>query len=71
MDICKTVGSNIRRYRMAAGISQEELAARMGFDQGYVSKLEAGHRNPTLKTIECAALALSVSWSELFAQGGK
>lgn len=67
MDIRKTVGANIRRHRLEAAISQEELAARMGVDQGYVSKLEAGQRNPTITTIESAAAALNVDASKLFA----
>ena len=61
MDIRRVVGENVRRYRVAAGLSQEELAARMGVDQGYVSNLEMGRRNPTVVTVWHAAMALSVS----------
>lgn len=71
MDIRKTVGLNIRKHRMAAGISQEELAARMNVDQGYVSKLEAGQRNPTITTIEGAASALGITTDKLFVQHGQ
>lgn len=52
---------------MEAGISQEELAARMGVDQGYVSKLEAGQRNPTITTVYNAATALGIETNLLFA----
>ena len=65
MDVRKIVGENVRRLRSAAGISQEELATRMGVDQGYVSSLEAGKRNPTVLTLWHAALALNVE-PELF-----
>lgn len=47
-------------------VSQEDLAARMGVDQGYVSKLEAGARNPTIVTMWHVAQALDVKPSDLF-----
>lgn len=65
MDIRRIVGRNIRTYRLRAGISQEELAGRMGVEQGYVSRLEAGSRNPTVSTIAEAANALGVSAADL------
>ena len=66
MDIQKLVGSNIQRLRLAAKISQEELAARMGVDQAYVSRLEAGEKNPTVTTLQAAASALEVEARDLF-----
>jgi transcriptional regulator with XRE-family HTH domain len=65
MDIRRILGANVRRLRIAAGMSQEELAVRMGVDQGYVSSLEAGHRNPTIVTVWHAALALKTSPARL------
>jgi transcriptional regulator with XRE-family HTH domain len=67
MDIRRILGENVRRHRMAAGLSQEELAARIGVDQGYVSKLEIGLRNPTVVTIWHVAKALSVEPNALLA----
>jgi transcriptional regulator with XRE-family HTH domain len=66
MDIRWVVGENVRRCREAAGISQEELAARMGVEQGYVSRLERGGKNPTIVTIWHAAEALGVPPAVLF-----
>ncbi|MDR3451013.1 MAG: helix-turn-helix transcriptional regulator [Alphaproteobacteria bacterium] len=66
MDIQKLIGLNVRRHRMAAKISQEELAARMDADQAYISRLEAGHKNPTATTIEQIANALSIEAKMLF-----
>jgi transcriptional regulator with XRE-family HTH domain len=66
MDIRGLVGSNVRRCREAAGLSQEDLAARMGVDQAYVSRLEAGQRNPTIVTVWHVAKALGVEPSDLF-----
>jgi len=65
MDIRRVVGKNVRRYRIEAELSQEELAAGMG-EQGYVSRLEAGKRNPTIVTIWDAAEALGVCPAALF-----
>ncbi|MBN8959250.1 MAG: helix-turn-helix transcriptional regulator [Rhizobiales bacterium] len=39
MDVRQLVGLNTRRLRIAAGLSQEELAARIGVSQAYVSGL--------------------------------
>jgi transcriptional regulator with XRE-family HTH domain len=50
-DVRAMVGLNIRRLRIAAGLTQAELAERMGVDRGYVSGLELGQRNPTVVTL--------------------
>ena len=48
-------GAVIRRLRVSAGISQEELAARAGLHRTYVSILERGKKSATLDVV--AALA--------------
>ena len=48
MDIRRVVGRNVRRCRIEAKISQKDLAAGMGVEQGYVSRLEAGSAIPRL-----------------------
>lgn len=65
MDVRKIVGLNIRKIRLEAGLSQEELAARMGVEQFYISGLEAGRRNATLVTLWKAAIALGVEAPQL------
>ncbi len=55
----------MRRIRVAAGLSQDEVAVRMGVEQTYVGGLERGVRNPTLTTIDRAAAALNVKITEL------
>ena len=66
MDIQKILGLNIRKHRVAANLSQEELAARMNMDQGYISKLEAGQKNPTVSTVQQIALAMNTPIEKLF-----
>lgn len=59
------LGKNIKAQRVAAGLSQEELAGRMDVDQAYVSRLEKGELNPTLLTIWDAAEALGTNAEKL------
>jgi transcriptional regulator with XRE-family HTH domain len=65
-DVRRLVGSNVRRLRTAAGLSQAELSARMGVDRAYVSGLEKGERNPTIITLWHTAKALGVKVRALF-----
>ena len=51
------------------GISQETLAERADLHRTYISDLERGQRNPSLKTILRLAHALEVSISTLFPAG--
>jgi len=60
-DARKLVGQNVRMLRLAAKISQAELAARMGVDRAYVSGLELGNRNPTVVTLWHIAKALGIA----------
>jgi transcriptional regulator with XRE-family HTH domain len=59
-DVRRMVGRNVRRLRIAAKLSQAELAERMGVDRAYVSGLELGQRNPTIVTLWHITKALKV-----------
>ena len=65
-DVRRVVGRNVKRLRIAAGLSQAELAARMGVDRAYVSGLELGQRNPTIVTLWHIAEALGVKLRSFF-----
>ena len=58
MDWCKVVGENVRRLRLAKGMSQEELSFVSGLHRTYVSGVERGKRNPTVVVIAQLAEAL-------------
>jgi ribosome-binding protein aMBF1 (putative translation factor) len=60
------VERNVRRLRIAAGLSQAELAERMGVDRAYVSGLELRQRNPTVITLWHVGKALGVKLRLLF-----
>jgi uncharacterized protein len=47
----ETAGALLRRARVAAGLSQAELAARAGVTQSVISAYESGHRQPALRTL--------------------
>jgi transcriptional regulator with XRE-family HTH domain len=64
-DVRRLVGDNVRRLRIAAGLSQAELAERMGVDRAYVSGLEQGARNPTIITLWHIAKALGAKLQDL------
>lgn len=67
-DVRRILGSNVRRLRKAAGLSQAELANRMGVDRAYVSGLELGERNPTIVTLWHLGQALKIDLGEFFSQ---
>lgn len=50
----------IRRYRDAAGLSQQELADRVGISKSYISSLELGYRAPSLNLLVKIAQTLEV-----------
>ncbi|MCL5780435.1 MAG: helix-turn-helix transcriptional regulator [Firmicutes bacterium] len=55
----------LKQLREAAGLSQAELAAKVGVTQGFISHIEIGVRNPTLKLTKALARALGVKPSAL------
>jgi transcriptional regulator with XRE-family HTH domain len=65
MDMRKLVGRNFARLRREKGLTQEDLEARSGFSQQYLSGLERGKRNPSIVTLYEIAQALGVSHIEL------
>jgi transcriptional regulator with XRE-family HTH domain len=60
------VARNIRRLRVAQGLSQEVLAVDAEIDRTYVSRLERGLENPSVAVLERLAEALSANIEELF-----
>lgn len=62
----KKFGNAVRTARVAAELTQEELADRSGLDRSYIGGVERGERNPTLMAIDKIAGGLGVSVANLF-----
>ena len=66
MTLEKIFGKNVRYWRKKRGLSQEEFAGRAQLHPTYVSGVETGYRNPTVKVVGRIAHALGVEPAELF-----
>lgn len=55
------IGRNVRRFRVAKGLTQEELSALCDFDQRYISQVETGQRNLTVLSLYELAQALDTT----------
>jgi transcriptional regulator with XRE-family HTH domain len=66
VNITRHVGCAVRTHRVRLKISQEELADKAGLDRTYVSGVERGVRNPTLKVLYRLATALQIDLAALF-----
>jgi transcriptional regulator with XRE-family HTH domain len=60
MRLAEILGHNVRQARLRAGMSQEGLALEVNMKRSYISDMERGIRNPSIKAIERLALALAV-----------
>jgi transcriptional regulator with XRE-family HTH domain len=59
------MGERIRQRRLELGLSQRELSSE-GVSYAYISRLEAGERQPSVKALRKIApkLGVSVHWLE-------
>lgn len=60
-ELCKQIGKRIRELREEAGVSQQELALRCGFETSNMCRIEAGNTNPTIVTLYKISSALQVN----------
>lgn len=65
-DVNYQLGKRIYFLRMERKISQEELAFRSNINKNYLSDVERGTRNPTLKVVAKIAKGLNITIEELF-----
>jgi len=62
----KLIGGNVKDARVAAGLSQEQLAATLGVSVMTVSRLERGVvKDVTVSMLRRVAEALGVDWKAL------
>lgn len=61
----RNLGKHLRQFRFKKRWSQEELAERVSADRTYISDIERGLRNPSLKTVARLADSLGVKIGDL------
>ncbi len=65
MDIREILAGNLKRYRKAAGLSQEELAHRADIDRTYISSLERCVYAAGIDVVDRLARELGVEAADL------
>ena len=70
MDIRRQLGAQVAKLSTAKVLSNSKLEASLAsikpsIDQGYVSRLEHGKHNPSLKTLKALAGGLGVPLTKL------
>jgi len=65
VDVRQRLARNLRKLRLAKGVSQEAFAEEAGLHRTYISDLERGERNPTITVVAKIARALDVPIGEL------
>ncbi len=61
MKLKEIFGGNLRQYRKAAGLNQDEFAEAIGLSREMVSRMERGVTAPAFDTIETIAETLGVA----------
>jgi transcriptional regulator with XRE-family HTH domain len=61
----KRVSMNLRKLRRKRRMSQAALATNAGVSREYVARLETGHHDPSLSTLQKLAKALGVPVASL------
>lgn len=59
-------GQRIRTLRLEKKLSQKTLAELSGLDRTYISSLEQGKRNVSLKALAALSISFDINLSELF-----
>jgi transcriptional regulator with XRE-family HTH domain len=65
------IGKALKPIRLAAGMSQEELAHRSKLDRSYISDLETNKKSPSFATIIMLAMGLGMEPGDLVHEMGK
>ncbi len=66
MDLVRRLADSLQRMRKDAGLSQMEMAKRLGISQPTLNRLENASQNTTLKTLHQLCCALRCDVGQLF-----
>lgn len=62
------LGDELRKARVRANLTQEELSFRAGLHRTYVSQLERDHKSPTVDVLLRLCAAMGTSAGKLIAR---
>ncbi|MCE7898203.1 MAG: XRE family transcriptional regulator [bacterium] len=60
------LGERIKELRKKLGMTQEDLAFKVGVDRSYMGFVERGEKNPTVATLAKISKSLKISLDQLF-----
>ena len=63
------VANQLRKLRIEAEMSQDNLAQLAGIDRKTINRIENGHFSPTLDTITRVCIVLNITPSNLLSSG--
>jgi transcriptional regulator with XRE-family HTH domain len=63
-----SLGKELQKVRLAAGLTQEELAFKAEISRNYVSLLERGEKSPTVQVLLRVCRALGIKASTIVAR---
>jgi transcriptional regulator with XRE-family HTH domain len=66
MEIIRIFGTNVKKYRLNANISQEKFAELCGMHRTYISAIECYRRSISLENVQRIADALNIEPYKLF-----
>ena len=66
MDIRKSFGNKVKKFRLERGLSQESLALLADLDRTYIPGIERGDRNVSIVVIEKLSKALQIPINDFF-----
>ncbi len=68
VDLLKTIGNNIRKFRNEKKFSQQELADITNIAKSTVQRIESGKLNPTIVMLNNISISLDIKLDELIKQ---
>ena len=63
--LATTIGGNLKKYRNAAGLTQEQLAERAGISTSFCANIERGHKGVSPVVLMDLADALGITVNHL------
>lgn len=64
-DLMKRIGNNVRKYRMARNLTQEQLSVLVGKNPSAITRIEGGQRMMSVSLLYAISSALGVSVDSL------